>query len=89
MTDPELMEVFNNFAFDEVLKLGGLDVGPSSWCSSRPVRSRARGMPDRMVISGESRSSTGTPQLLSSAETEISALDQRSLQAGGQGFESP
>jgi hypothetical protein len=50
---------------------------------------RARGVPDRTVISGESRSPAGTPHSLLAGVIQVGRLGQRSLQAGGQGFESP
>ena len=34
ITDPELVEFFDNFAFDEVLRRRPLDAGPGSWSSS-------------------------------------------------------
>jgi 4-carboxymuconolactone decarboxylase len=35
-TDPELIEYFDNFAFDELLCHDDIDRVPGSWCSSRP-----------------------------------------------------
>jgi hypothetical protein len=48
-------------------------------------KGRARGVPDPVVIRGESRSPADTPQALSPAETEIRAPGLRSLQAGVRG----
>ena len=52
-------------------------------------RRRARGVPDRTVISGESRSLTDTPCRHSPGAGQVRRPRPRSLQAGGQGFESP
>jgi 4-carboxymuconolactone decarboxylase len=38
VTDPELIEVFDNFAFDEVLQHSGPDARTGSWCNWRPSR---------------------------------------------------
>ena len=57
---------------------------PSNGRLGKASTARARGVPDRTVISGGSRSLTGTPQNLSPAATEVSASSQRSLQAGAQ-----
>lgn len=45
---------------------------------------RARGVPDRMVISGEPRSLTDTPRRRSPAVSEVRPPAPHSLQAGGQ-----
>jgi 4-carboxymuconolactone decarboxylase len=35
VTDPELIEYFDSFAFDEVLRHGDLDTRTGSWSNSR------------------------------------------------------
>jgi hypothetical protein len=48
-----------------------------------PVKGRARGMPDRTVISSESRSLTDTPHQQPPGMGQVRPLGSRSLQAGG------
>jgi hypothetical protein len=48
------------------------------------LHSRARSVPDRVVISGESRILADTSQALSPAKTEVRRLGRRSLQAEDQ-----
>jgi hypothetical protein len=73
--------------------LPAVRVGLPSYDSEPPRQTdsycpgRARGVPDRTVISGESRSLTDTPHRRSPAKSQVGRSRPQCLQAGGQWFE--
>src|ERR1019366_8003864 len=54
-----------------------------------PRPRRARGVPDRTVIRGESRSLTDTPRRRSPGELQVRRPCPQCLQAGGRGIPGP